>query len=299
MRFTGLRIAMLPGMVLGVLLIAGVSGPLTAIAAPEPGLESLLAYRRIQCTVADEVPVVYGWTGSTYSRVRGEPDRRLFKLTGMNIRQCVTVNDPKLGVGFRMVTREVMIYQDPQTGEILDSWENPWTGETVEVLHVENDPVNQGPFFVTGRNGKPFALPFDAAGDKWWLTSAIPLFYTNPLGGTYQEYVGGTYQATEMFNFFGDVADLEADAPDSANFQVGWVRLSDWLPWMKMRGREGMLYFHSAGRKLDSFEQLPAVIKDFIDTRYPKYREPPPADDARRNETSWTYFRKRMEQAAE
>ena len=111
MRFTGLRIAMLPGMVLGVLLIAGVSGPLTAIAAPEPGLESLLAYRRIQCTVADEVPVVYGWTGSTYSRVRGEPDRRLFKLTGMNIRQCVTVNDPKLGVGFRMVTREVMIYR--------------------------------------------------------------------------------------------------------------------------------------------------------------------------------------------
>ena len=35
--------------------------------------------------------------------------------------------------------------------------------------------------------------------------------------------------------------------------------------------------------------------KDEIATNYPVYRTPPPGDDARPNETSWTYFKKAVE----
>ncbi len=284
---------------LTLIALAVVNPFATASASPDPGLESLLAFRRMQCSLEDEVPAVYGWNGRTYSRVPGEPDRMLFQVTGMNIRQCTTVTDPDRGTGFRMVSREILLYQDPETGEVIDLWDNPWTGESVEVLHVENDPVNQRPMFATGPDGKPLSMDFNVVGDQWWLTSTIPLFYTNALGGEYQDYVGGKYHATEMFNFMGDVADLGKDAGDSANFRVGWVRMSDWLPWMKMRGRAGIIYFHTAGRKLEDFEQLPDVMKDFIDTRYPKYREPPPIDDARPNETSWTYFKKKISSKTE
>jgi hypothetical protein len=31
-----------------------------------------------------------------------------------------------------------------------------------------------------------------------------------------------------------------------------------------------------------------------IDANYPAWRAPPPVDDARPNETSWTYFRKKV-----
>ena len=270
----------------------------TQAGPPKPGQESMIAFRRIQCSIEDNKPVVYGWNGSTFSRVPGEPDRLLFKVTGMNIRQCVTVEDPDKGTGFRMVSREILLYQDPVTGEILDTWENPWTGETVNVIQIENDPVNQRPMFATGRDGKPFTMPFQIIGDQWWLTSTIPLFYTNPLGGDYQDFVGGKYHATEMFNFFGDVSDLDPKAGDTANIRIGWVRMSDWLPWMQMRGRAGTIYFHTAGRKLENFEQLPDIMKNFIDTKYPKYREPPPGDDPRPNETSWTYFKKVFDAAA-
>jgi len=184
------------------------------------------------------------------------------------------------------------LYLDPQTGEILETWENPWTGEIVDVIQIENDPVNQRPMFATGRDGEPLTLPIEISGDQWWMTSTIPLFYENALGGPFQDYIGGKYHATEMFNFFGDVADLPMDAGDSSAVRVGWERISDWLPWMKMRSRVGIIYFHTSGRKLDSFEQLPDTMKDFIDTNYPKYREPPPLDDDRPNETSWTYFKK-------
>jgi hypothetical protein len=34
------------------------------------------------------------------------------------------------------------------------------------------------------------------------------------------------------------------------------------------------------------------VLRDEIAANYPIYDTPPPGDDARPNETSWTYFRK-------
>jgi len=123
----------------------------------------------------------------------------------------------------------------------------------------------------------------------------VPLFYRNPLGGDYQPYIGGTYHATEMFNFIGDIESLTSDETDSAEIAVGWARISNWLPWMEMDNRQGVIYMHTAGRKLKSYDELPDVLKDEIVKNYPKYQQPPPADDDRRNETSWTYFKKMVE----
>ncbi len=36
-------------------------------------------------------------------------------------------------------------------------------------------------------------------------------------------------------------------------------------------------------------------MKKEIAANYPEYREPPPGDDQRPNETSWTYFKKKVE----
>ena len=187
------------------------------------------------------------------------------------------------------------LYLDPQTNEILRTWENPWTGKTNQVLHVANDPVNQRPFYPNLGGGRTFSLPVQFNGDYWWLTSTVPLFYRNPLGGDYQPYVGGTYHATEMFNFIGDTASLTGDATDTADVAVGWVRISNWLPWMEMDSRQGLIYMHTAGRKLGSYDELPELMKREIATNYPEYDEPPPADDDRPNETSWTYFQKMVE----
>jgi hypothetical protein len=132
-------------------------------------------------------------------------------------------------------------------------------------------------------------------GNDWWMTTTVPLFYKNPLGGEYQQYVGGIYHATEMFNFFGRLDELTS-ADDVSYAHVGWVRQSDWLPWMKMRGRAGLIYFHTAGKKLRRFEDLSATMLEEIRTNYPEYTTPPPVDDTRPNETSWTYFRKLMEE---
>jgi hypothetical protein len=88
---------------------------------------------------------------------------------------------------------------------------------------------------------------------------------------------------------------LTDDTKHTAEARIGWERMSDWLPWMKMSGRSGIIYFHTFGRKLESYDQLPESFQEEINNNYPKYKSPPPTDDQRRNETSWTYFKKTLE----
>ena len=254
-----------------------------------------LAARKIQCSANDNVPTIYYFHGEAFSRVPGERDRKLFDVEGYNVRQCVTVNDPVRGAGWRIISRELLLYVDPTTGELLREWKNPWTGQTVKVLQTANDPVNQRPVFAKAADGTPAKWPGTISGDTWWNTITVPLFYINPLGGEYQKNVGGYYHATEMFNFFGKVSELVDPKNVNPAIEVGWVRLADWLPWMEMSGRAGIIYIHAAGRKLDSYEQLPTVMRKAIETEYPEYRNPPPGDDSRENETSWTYFKKKVQ----
>ena len=277
-----------------LLVLTGSAAPTTALAAAldlttPPG--QLLALRRIQCSEIDGKPVTYYWKGFAFSRVPGEPDRQLFKVEGMNVRHCGPLPGSNNKTEFRLISREILLFEDPVTGEVLRTWVNPWTGKTLEVVQVANDPVN-GNYGLLGRDGKPTSLPFEVLGNQWWLTTAVPLFYTNPLGGDYQRYVGGMYHVTELFNFFGATDDLGNRKKDSAEAAVGWQRISPWLPWMEMGDRAGMLYFHTAGRKLANWDDLSATMKAEIDTSYPAYRNPPPLDDQRPNETSWTTFKR-------
>ena len=251
----------------------------------------LMAQRKLWCSLNDGEVVVWWWHGDAYSRREGERDKKLFDVEGMNIRACYAAEHPERGPGFKTVSREILLYKDPKTGEVLSKWENPWTGESVDVLHVANDPVN-GEFYRLGRDGKPVTWSGSGVGDHWWTTNTIPLFYHNVLGGAYQAEVGGTYHATEMFNFMGDKSDLLDKSKPVAEVKVGWARMSDWLPWMKMGGRDGVIYMHTAGVKLDSYDQLSDTMKAEIAEHYPEYAAPPPGDDDRKNETSWTYYLK-------
>ncbi len=251
--------------------------------------------RKIQCSLVDNKPITYYWYGNAFGRRLGMSDKLLFKVEGMNVRSCSTVRDKSGNYGWKLVTREILLYKDAKSGAVLRNWVNPYTNEKVEVMHVANDPVNQPPQFGLDRQGKVAKFRGDFMDERWWSTATIPLYYNNALGGDYQQYIGGTYRATEMFNFFGDIKSLLDADNDTADVQVGWVRHSDWLPWMKMAGRDGIIYMHSAGKKLKKWEDLSQTMKNEIATNYPKYTTPPPADDQRPNETSWTVFKKIME----
>ena len=259
----------------------------------------VLLSRKVQCSTEDASPQVFEWSGYGYARVPGERDRKLFGLMGMNIRQCGAIEDPDRGTGYRLVSKEIMLYLDPNTGEVMRIFDNPWTGAENEVIHVANDPVNGRPAFGLNADGSERAFEYRDVNGQYLINYEIPLFYHNAMGGNYQKYIGGTYHATEIFDFNGNVeALLDADQP-VAYPVVSWVRLAQWLPWMEMNGRAGMLYFNAMGRKLENYDQLPELMKAEIAEYYPDYTAPPSLDDERRNETSWTYMKKIIDSRGE
>jgi hypothetical protein len=280
-----------------VALAAGVAGAVEARKLDMSKPEDVLAVdRKLACSTVDGEPTFYHWSGNAYSRVPGERDRLLFKVEGMNVRQCASVSDPQRGPGYKMVSREIMLYLDPQTGQVLRTWKNPWTGEDVEVLHVANDPVNmRAPAYARGPDGKPREFEGRIQNGRVFMPTEVPLFYTNPLAGDYQDYVGNKYHAMEIFDFVADEKTLFDSRTKLAYPAVAWVRLADWLPWMKMGGRPGSMAINAMGQMVRGYEDLPKVLRDEIDANYPIYKSPPPLDDTRPNETSWTYFKKRID----
>ena len=256
----------------------------------------LAANRKMACSLEDGKPVVFWWKGGVFSRMPGERDRQLFNVEGMNIRQCGTVKDSQRGEGYRLVSREILLYLDPETGKPLTKWKNPWTGKEVDAVHVANDPVNGPPSFPIGRDGAPVKWRGNIMKGRLWTTGEAPLFYKNPLGGDYQDYVGGEYHAMEMLTMFGYEKDiLDPSQKEAHDLTIAWARTSDWLPWMEMGDRVGMLIFTTVGKRLVSPFDLTPLLKEEIAKNYPEYVAPPPLDDARPNETSWTYLKKKID----
>ncbi len=266
---------------------------------PNDPQDALEISKRLQCGVSADEPAVYHWSGNIYGRSPGVRDKLLFKGEGMNIRRCVEVTDPERGTGWRLISREIMLMLDPETGEVVDEWENPYTGDTVAVMQIHNDPVNGRPNFPVGRDGSPFTLStMRESGPYVFIPFEVPLFYPNPLAGDYQNYVGNSYHAMEIFDFAALKSDLYDSSKPTAYPMISWVRISPWAPWMEMGGRPGQMVFNAMGQKLPGgFEELPDVLKNEIRENYPIYEQAPPKDDTRRNETTWTKFKLLTDQA--
>ena len=259
--------------------------------------QALMASNKLFCANEPGEYSLFWWQGSAWSRIPGEKDKHIFNVQGMNMRQCAKFEDPVKGVGFRSVSREIMLYLDPETNEILRTWNNPWTEEEVEVMHVNNDPVNsRAPRYPRDEEGNPsatFEPDLELNGMGLQGGGAALLFYNNPLGGDYQDFEGGKYHASEFLTMAYPMEDaLDASQTAVQDIVISWGRISGWLPWMKMRGRSGVMVHWTHGMRLHKWEDLPDVLRNEIETNYPIYREPPPLDDARPNDTTWSVFKR-------
>ena len=284
------------------LLMVFVSGLFATTAVAEEvtlkGSEAFTARQKMTCgTVEQGVPRYGIFEGRVYSRVPGEKDQHIYNALGINTRHCKVVNDPKKGKGFRSVSREIMVYMDPKTGKVIDTWKNPWTGKTIDVMHVANDPVNMRDFrYEKPERSKRSDLKIRRYGDVAWSSNEIPLFYDNPLGGEYQNYVGGTYHAMEIFNSQYDAEKLlDPDAKDLGQSGIAWTRVAQWLPWMEMGSKPGLMVFNATGFSTFDEAKIPDNLMKILNERYPSYLTPPPLDDDRANETSWTVFKGKLE----
>ena len=66
-----------------------------------------------------------------------------------------------------------------------------------------------------------------------------------------------------------------------------------------MGARVGLLIFQGTGMRLNSWNELPLILQTEIEARYPQFRNPPPLNDSRPNQTSWTNFKLQIDSLPE
>ncbi|MCC5863070.1 MAG: DUF1838 family protein [Gammaproteobacteria bacterium] len=235
-----------------------------------------------------EEVVIYAQS-TVYAFVPGSRGQALFDLEVIGVKRYERIEG-----GWQRIQREIALYTDRETGEVLAHWDNPWTGERVRVIPVLNDPVNRR--HVIDGQGGGWGIGVMESGDEVMFYREIPLRYPNPLSP--QDHPrhssGEWYEAMELFNHFVRRSDLENPALASAPSTVSWSRIGPWLPWMAMADHPGWLVYHGRGVKLDSVAGLPAHIHDYIERHHPQYLSAPEAW-SEPSETSWTFFRKLLE----
>ncbi|WP_082127272.1 DUF1838 domain-containing protein [Calothrix sp. 336/3] len=226
------------------------------------------------------------WGGSIYAFIPGEKRKLLFNMVGMSVSRCIPVKEGE----WQFTSRELTYYLSPKTDEMLQKWENPWTGEIVPVMHVANNPV-QG----------IFAGKFPAQVDGEETTFAFDIFptYPNPLANDpkFAEYSPfPTYQAAELFKLTVPTADLlNPELLSVSQLRLSWDRFGQWLPWMKMGDRPGYMIYSGYGSKVNSFEELPQLLQEQLNHNVPLYKDAPETFLDVEDMTSWLYFQRHFD----
>lgn len=226
------------------------------------------------------------WKGSIYAFEPGKPKQHLFQIVGMSVARCLANSDGS----WQFTSRELNFYLDPSSGEKLDSWENPWTGEVLPVAHVANNPVQ--------RRFKN-SVPAIVAGDMTTFVVDVFPLYPNPLASDARLSVYSPqpiYEAAEMFKLTVPTAELQdPEITSVSQMMLNWHRIGPWLPWMKMSDRPGNLVYSAWGGKVAGFRDLPQLLQDEINTRLPLYKNAPACKLGKEDITSWNYFKKHFD----
>lgn len=215
----------------------------------------------------------FAFPGQATAMIPQEGNYRCFRTFGLGAGRIEEVAE-----GWRIYNREVLYFLDPQTGEILNEWSNPFLGgKKVEVFHIANDPVNG----VFARQGNPVLsppYPYIMSGDV--IAFQWDFYILKPAAMRRADYPlyssGDLDQHAELWGIQGRKSDVLNPDITSGNCSLSWTRVADWLPFMEMGNSPGFMTFHSQCVKmLGGVTDLPRYILDHTEKHYPKYLEAP------------------------
>ena len=230
---------------------------------------------------------IHGFNTGTVCGVRdGEAVRPLFGFEVFSSIRLV----PQPNGTIQRLCRELVFYRDLATGELLDQWKNAYTGETVRVVDVANDPYS---YLLTtkgadtGKNSV-HAAPASRA-QRWYMLNEntvafdrdVHLYYPSLLTPDKwpRESPGPMVRASEFLRYSIRLEDLQNARLNHLPHTGTWARVTPWLPWMLMDGAPGhCVYVGMFTTRRDVSQFSPAVLAR-VTERYPKYLSAP---------TEWT-----------
>ncbi len=256
---------------------------------PATNLTTLLKFRA-DLSGAD---VVSAFPGEAWAMIPDEGNYRLFKTFGIGASHIEERPE-----GWRVYHREVLYYLDPDTGEILKDWYNPFIDRKVDVVQIANDPVN-GTFLREGEGTLAAPYPYVAYGDDIIFQWNFYIFHENEMPRKdYPLYAQGHYQQhAELWGVQGRKSEAMDPNVTSASSTTSWTRIGQWLPWLEMGNRPGIIAYHSHTYKLrGGVGDIPKDILKYTEKNYPEYLESPKEwVEPRNNQSSYSEFKKMID----
>lgn len=252
------------------------------------GKGNQMAYARIQGDT-DWGKQKYFWFKGYVNAV--QPGKRVVDLVGAQGFGVIRLNQRPDGAIERLC-REIILYTNIRSGEVLTEWRNSITGETVKPVHVDNDPFNYMieeyfpvPPSFGGLNKEgpppkrpPFILPWYQHGDWLEMEIHIHLAYPNALQPDKwpRESSGPTAQVSEYFAHHVRAEDMQNPKLTTVDYRGTWNRVTPWLPWMLMGQAPGFcLYNCFMGTTSNLDEIFGRPVLDYAEKHYAKYFNAP------------------------
>ena len=262
-------------------------------------------------------PVIGGFSGIQYARIPGRRAVPVFGFAGTGV---LYAEFDRARGKLKLKSRETGFFTDLRTGDILEHWDNPFTGERVQVYHFYNwlnageigtqmpsflipgqsdspTTMNDGTVFANADGKLPFTLPIEQFGpDDLMIQWDYAHRYSNPVSAAWGKYsTGPVITPSEHFTFHTSRAQVEDPDVQSARFVAGFSRMSEPWPWMKMGGHEhanltlfGRMHSHKG---LPGTGDVPPKVLAYLERHAPEYltlpdswEEPSPRLD------TWTAF---------
>lgn len=281
----------------------GLEGPYLDL---RTGKGNKLAYARIQGNL-DPTKQKYFWFKGYVTGVR--PGKKIDDLCGAEGFGAIRLNPLPDGTIQRMC-REIIVYTDLRSGEVLQEWKNPYLNETVKVVHVDNDPFNYmiedyfpAPPSFGGLNKDappprvPFILPWYQHGAWAEMEIHIHLAYPSALQPDKwpRESAGPIAQVSEYFAHHLRVEDLQNEKLTTVDYRGTWNRTTPWLPWMLMGQMPGLCQYQCFMGNTDDLEQvLHRSVLDYAEKNYKKYFTAPEKYEAVRSLSSLEHYAERQ-----
>lgn len=167
---------------------------------------------------------------------------------------------------FEMKKHEAGVYTKFDSDEVIEAWDNPWTGETLALYPFRLGPVfrQYGPEGVTAMALAPQALPLEIIGDRiFYATQSIaeaPSVFDPKVFP--KESPGKTIFLNSFMTFSALAQDVFNPDVTSAPVHIQLQNKFNWPPWMHMGQRPGGTVARGFGAKISGLEALPASVLD-------------------------------------
>lgn len=257
---------------------ADLTGPYFDLTTPEGNVE---AFARIQGNT-DPDKTSYSWYMGRVVGVRpGEAGRDLMGIIGMGSVRMLPLDDQS---GYQMLRKELGFFVDLKTGAVLDSWINPYTNETTEVVHLANPAINakivpyrreQGLYEEVGgaKATKPFLLPWTLVNGRAMAEQHGNLYVKNPMDPAVwkRESAGKFIQINDSNTFNVAIEDLQTPGLTKVESFGNWTHSRPWQPWMLMGQAPGGIQYVCFTGSAKSLDHMPEQIVALAKNRHPDF----------------------------